>query len=102
MSVKVNISWRTAPRSIQVLINWLPYFYQHQGESWDLKLNPQLRRKIRWTYENDKEVPDDEVVGVPYKDFITGKQKGSRDKESLVRQVYTTAEQFGFRCAWRK
>lgn len=96
MSVKVNISWRTAPRSIQVLINWLPYFYQHQGESWDLKLNPQLRRKIRWTYENDKEVPDDEVVGVPYKDFITGKQKGSRDKESLVRQVCTTAEQFGF------
>lgn len=95
---KYSFSWRTAPRSIQVLLEWLPFFYDFQGESRDEKINGQyeLRRKLRWTFETKKDEPDREVTDVPFWDFVGGQQFGTKDKESLVRQQYTTAEQFGF------
>lgn len=97
--VKTYISWRTAPRSISVLLSFLPYFNNFQGEVWKKekgkKYTP-LRRKIRWQYEYDKEDPDLEVIGVSFEEFSQGKQVGKKDKESLIRQQFTTAEQFGF------
>ncbi|NLJ19368.1 AlwI family type II restriction endonuclease [Globicatella sulfidifaciens] len=95
---KNNFSWRTAPRSIQVLLKWLPYFYEAQGQSWTTSINGihPLRRSLRWKFENNEEEPNEGVKGVPYEDFIRGKQNNSRDLESLVRQQFTTAEQYGF------
>lgn len=95
---KSFFSWRTAPRSIQILIDWLPYFNEFKGESWTQKTNGKfkLRRKLRWTYEANSDNPDKDVVSYSFEDFVKGKQHGSADKESLVRQVSTTAEQFGF------
>ncbi len=95
---KYNFSWRTAPRSIQVLLKWLPYFYDVQGKSWTASINGfhPLRRELRWKFENDSEEPNEGVLGVPYEEFIVGKQNNKKDLESLVRQQFTTAEQFGF------
>ncbi|MCK1255198.1 AlwI family type II restriction endonuclease [Streptococcus uberis] len=95
---KYNFSWRTAPRSIQVLLKWLPYFYGAQGESWTATINGvhPLRRALRWNFENDSDEPNEGVRGVPYEEFVAGIQNNTKDLESLVRQQFTTAEQFGF------
>ena len=101
---KYNFSWRTAPRSIQVLLKWLPYFYNAQGESWTSSINGlyPLRRALRWEFENDSDEPNDGVKGIPYEEFILGKQNNNKDLESLVRQQFTTAEQFGFMSTIKK
>ncbi|QIL45663.1 AlwI family type II restriction endonuclease [Vagococcus coleopterorum] len=96
--MKKTVSWRTAPRSVSVLIEWLPYFSLFEGEGWNEKKGGvfELRRKLRWLYESDREEPDLDVVGIPFEDFVKGRMKNSIDKESLVRQQFTTAEQYGF------
>lgn len=101
---KHNFSWRTAPRSIQVLLKWLPYFYDAQGESWTATINGvhPLRRALRWNFENDSDEPNEGVRGVSFEEFIAGNQNNKKDLESLVRQQFTTAEQFGFLSAIKK
>lgn len=97
-----NFSWRTAPRSIRVLLEWLPYFNNVQGQQWDYKVSNgnrtiyPVRRKLRWEYEQNVEEINPGVADVSYEDFVAGQQNNTKDLESLVRQQFTTGEQYGF------
>ncbi|MCW0925959.1 AlwI family type II restriction endonuclease [Weissella sp. LMG 11983] len=108
--METTFNWRTAPRSITRLIDWLPYFDKFQNEDYQLVVpnqNPDTsksfknlrptRRAIRYAFESDLDFPD-KLVTIPYQDFLKGKQPDgdTADKESIVRQVVTTAEQYGF------
>lgn len=108
--METTFNWRTAPRSIKVLMDWLPYFVRFESKDYQLKIsNPDpytsktlknlrpTRREIRYAYESDSDDPD-KLVEIPLDEFLAGKQPigDTSDKESLVRQVVTTAEQYGF------
>lgn len=107
---KTNFNWRTAPRSIYRMIEWLPYFARFEHEDYGLhKLNQDVRtskniptiyptrRAIRYAIEQDAEDAD-ALTELSFEDFINGKQPDGdlADKESKIRQIVTTAEQYGF------
>lgn len=108
MKEKSVFNWRTAPRSIAVLLGWLPSFYKFRFEDYNQKSENQfpydgwkdktvhpVRRKITYDYEKNHDAKDD-FLNLDYEDFIHGLQHDKADKESRVRQVVTTAEQYGF------
>lgn len=101
-------NWRTAPRSIAVLLSWLPIFYKFENEAYNERAKNKFtnegykknviyptRRKITYEYEKNHDGLDP-FLNLPYEDFINGRQTDKADKESRVRQAVTTAEQYGF------
>lgn len=110
---KLFLHWRTAPRSVYVLLRWLPYFYAHENEDYNSsqpnrypttsprnkKVFP-VRRKILYEYEKSSTDTPDKFVNAPLDKFVKGYQPGNTkkdraDKESRVRQAVTTAAQMG-------
>lgn len=100
-------SWRTAPRSIPVLLSWLPYFYKKEDRKWNERILSHtgdryvypLRRELWWEYYKDQENQKIQSLlnaGINFQQFLKGKQVKKRDVESIVRQQFTTAEQYGF------
>lgn len=109
MADKTNFNWRTAPRSIAKLMAWLPYFAQFQQADYQAAVANQepstmakipvlypVRRAIRYAIESDADDPDP-LTQLTLADFVAGQQPASdfSDKESKVRQIVTTAEQYG-------
>lgn len=105
---KYIFNWRTAPRSISVLLSWLPSFYKFENEDYNRTAKNKfthdalkkeviypVRRAITYDYEKTHSGKD-AFLDLPYNEFINGRQVDSADKESRVRQVVTTAEQYGF------
>lgn len=109
------LHWRTAPRSVSVLLSWLPFFYAHQDQDYNettANLYPEysphnknlhpVRRAIAYEYEQAIVANPDTFVDASKEQFLKGYQPGDNpkkdraDKESRVRQVVTTAEQMGF------
>lgn len=107
---KTNFNWRTAPRSIFRVMEWLPYFDRFEHEDYSVKATNRdpftskkyptiypTRRAIRYAIESDADEPD-ALTELSFDDFVHGKQPAGdlADKESKVRQIVTTAEQYGF------
>ena len=110
---KYILHWRTAPRSVSVLLSWLPYFYRYQDENYNqtaVNLYPNTspsnkvvrptRRKIAYAYEKEVKDTPDNFVNASIEEFSRGYQPGNKkkdraDKESRVRQVVATAAQLG-------
>lgn len=105
---KYVFNWRTAPRSISVLLSWFPTFYKFRQydynqtapnkfkhEGFHKNVVYPTRRKLTYDYEQNHDNKD-KFLELPYNDFINGLQKDKADKESRVRQVVTAAAQYGF------
>lgn len=105
---KYIFNWRTAPRSIKVLLSWFPTFYKFRKYNYNqTSLNKfkhegfhknviyPTRRKITYDFEQSHDYKD-KFLELPYDDFINGRQDDKKDKESRVRQVVTAAAQYGF------
>jgi len=103
------LHWRTAPRSVLVLLRWFPYFYKYQDEDYNLKVKNMYletspkneyvrptRRKIVYDYEKNEMEDPAEFTNTTIDKFSMGFQPGNdADKESRARQVVATASQVG-------
>ena len=90
---KYVLHWRTAPRSVSVLLSWLPYFYRYQDENYNqtaVNLYPNTspgnkvvrptRRKIAYAYEKEVKDPPDNFVNASIEEFSRGYQQEKRSR----------------------